>query len=476
MRITVPFVGGHSQGDSLELRSMLCDNMYPEMSSAGSKAAVSLRKIPGLTTLETMAAGFGRGNGAVFETTGEGLLVIGDTLYSIDQYSNVSEAGKLLTTTGPVSIAAGRTEVGICDGEYLYKYDGTNLTVIASPPFGKAWFIVWTGSYFIVAKRDTDQFYVTLNPDDLTTFDALRFATAEGQPDKLYTPVPLGGFLILLGDVTAEIYAHTGDVDFPFERIPGGVIDWGIQAPWSLAKNDYSLYWLAKNEAGGNTVLQANLAGAVKRISPPDIEQEIEKFAVANDATAFIYRQGGHEFYQLTFPAADKTFCYDISSGHWHTRSAADGGRHEAAGYLYFNSRHFVTKHDTSEIAWFDRENHTPRWKRRFQVVHHQNRFIRFKRLEQDFEHGTALKDGPAGAPVQGSDPVMMLGQSNDGGNNWLDRELWRKMGRRGDYKKRCVWSGINLPAARNKVFELSGSDPIKTVLYNTYVSLEVPS
>jgi hypothetical protein len=39
------------------------------------------------------------------------------------------------------------------------------------------------------------------------------------------------------------------------------------------------------------------------------------------------YQQDGHEFYVLTFPTADKTWCYDVTTQLWHRRASRDAQR-----------------------------------------------------------------------------------------------------------------------------------------------------
>ncbi|MFE1676613.1 hypothetical protein ACFMJE_18460, partial [Acinetobacter baumannii] len=70
-----------------------------------------------------------------------------------------------------------------------------------------------------------------------------------------------------------------------------------------------------------------------KRISTHAIEYAIQSYSTITDAIAFTYQQEGHSFYVLTFPTADKTWVFDVSTELWHERAGFVDGeftRHRA--------------------------------------------------------------------------------------------------------------------------------------------------
>ena len=74
-----------------------------------------------------------------------------------------------------------------------------------------------------------------------------------------------------------------------------------------------------------------------------------------------------------------------------------------------------------------------------------------------------------AGDGIPGSDtpPVMMLDWSKDGGTTWSDLQLWRSMGKVGDYTQRLRW--LNLGQSRQWVFRLSCTDPVRRYIIGVY-------
>ena len=63
---------------------------------------------------------------------------------------------------------------------------------------------------------------------------------------------------------------------------------------------------------------------------------------------------------------------------------------------------------------------------------------------------------------VTTNDPQAMLRWSNDGGSTW-SKEYWVSIGTIGRYKNRAIWR--RLGTARDRIFEVSISDPVKAVI-----------
>jgi hypothetical protein len=88
--------------------------------------------------------------------------------------------------------------------------------------------------------------------------------------------------------------------------------------------------------------------------------------------------------------------------------------------------------------------------------------FIR--RFELDVETGVGISQG------QGSEPVWMLDWSKDGGRTFSALQIWRGMGRLGDYLTRLRW--MRLGESRQWIFRLQSSDPVRRVIIGAYITL----
>jgi hypothetical protein len=79
--------------------------------------------------------------------------------------------------------------------------------------------------------------------------------------------------------------------------------------------------------------------------------------------------------------------------------------------------------------------------------------------LQLDCESGVGLNLG------QGSDPQVMLRWSDDGGHTYSN-EHWSPVGKIGVYQHRVFWRRLGMTLKlRDRVYEVSGTDPVKTVI-----------
>jgi hypothetical protein len=63
------------------------------------------------------------------------------------------------------------------------------------------------------------------------------------------------------------------------------------------------------------------------------------------------------------------------------------------------------------------------------------------------------------------TDPQVMLRWSDDGGHTW-GNEHWANMGKIGEYGKRVIWRRLGMTTKlRDRVYEISGSDPVKIAI-----------
>lgn len=103
-------------------------------------------------------------------------------------------------------------------------------------------------------------------------------------------------------------------------------------------------------------------------------------------------------------------------------------------------------------------------WVRRAPHLADEQQRIFYRKFQLDLEAGVGL------SMAQGSTPACELRWSNDGGFTWSGyRQLG--MGPQGEYRYRAI--GYQLGMARDRVFEVRGSDPVKTALIDAYLDVE---
>jgi len=92
-----------------------------------------------------------------------------------------------------------------------------------------------------------------------------------------------------------------------------------------------------------------------------------------------------------------------------------------------------------------------------------QNRLF-YSELQIDMETGVGLSTG------QGDAPLLMMRYSNDGGHTWSN-ERTATVGKLGEFAARCRF--MRLGAGRNRVWEISMTDPVKWCVLGAVVDAQ---
>lgn len=314
--------GGAYQARSVIASAQRSLNLYPEPmpQGQGEPAQFAHYPTPGLRQLNAMPQGGIRG--IMQATTGGIYVVAGNGVYSVNP---TTWAGTLIGNITslrpyPVSMADNGNTLVIVDGTaggWTVDLPSNAFAAINDPAFYGADRVDYLDTYLLFNKPGTPQFY---SSDSLaTTFDSLYFANKESHSDLLVSLAVAKREIWLLGERTTEIWYDSGGQsgDFPFEEIQGTFVDHGCRAKYSVAVYDDAVYWLGYDRAGQGIVFKG--AGyLVQRISTFAIETELARYSRIDDAIGFVYSLGGHAVYVLTFPTADHTWCYDVTTQQWH--------------------------------------------------------------------------------------------------------------------------------------------------------------
>jgi hypothetical protein len=276
----------------------------------------------------------------------------------------------------------------------------------------------------------------------------------------------------LLGEVSSEVWIDAGTSPFPFQRIPGTSTQHGIAAPFSVARLGNSFAYLSRNIRGQAQIVQMN--GYVPtRISTHAVENSLTN-QVVSDAIAWTYQLEGHEVYVINFPSINLTWCYDVASGMWHkwlyTNNLGQYERARGNCCVQFQGLVMVGDYSNGKIYKLDPLNYTDdgqQVRRLRRAPHLVADFQReyFDELQIQFQPGVGNSTG------QGENPQAMLRWSDDGGSTW-STEHWTSIGLIGRYKNRAIWR--RLGTARDRVFEVSLTDPVKAVIVSANLKTSV--
>ena len=321
------FVGQAYEAASITQDDQSCINWYPEVDSEkqqGERGVVALYPTPGLVTRCQPTYGEVRGlhvipGGAVF------YAVISDKLFEVDAYYNCTQVASGIAGTGPVWTADNGSSLYITTGALRYAY------TLGTGTFAQKTDGAFTGggtcdevdNYFVYNNPGTNQWGCS----DVSSVNsgALNVGQKIGASDNIVNVFADHRNVLLIGERTSEKWYDAGSFPFPFQLIPGSSMQHGCIAPASIARLGEGVAFLAQDDRGVATVVQWGAAlSAPQRISTFAIENAIQQYDVTNDAVAYSYTQSGHEFYVLSFPTADITWCYDIATNMWHRRAWRD--------------------------------------------------------------------------------------------------------------------------------------------------------
>ena len=244
------------------------------------------------------------------------------------------------------------------------------------------------------------------------------------------------------------------------------------------------------------------------RISTHAVEQTLVNQYI-DDAIGWTYQLEGHECYVVTFPTLQLTWVYDATTQMWHKwlylNNLGEYERHRGQCSAVFQGMVLCGDYANGSIYELDPENYTDNGqniKRLRRAPHLVADFQRqyFDELQIQFQPGvgfTGLSTSSAAIPgsiylgdtyaiaenetltipfdgvyilgiadiaanITTNNPQAMLRWSNDGGSTW-SKEYWVSIGTIGRYKNRAIWRRLGM--ARDRIFEVSMTDPVKTVI-----------
>jgi len=397
-------------------------------------------------------------------------VVSGLEVYKVTGMNAVPTLLGTVTGTGPVSIADNGTQIFFaCNPDsYIYNEVTNVFAQITDPDFPGAVTVGYLDGYFVFNEPDSQKVWVTSLLDGLSV-DPLDFASSEGSPDGLVALIVDHREAWLFGTDSVEVWYDAGLADFPLTRIQGAFNEIGCVAAFSVAKLDNGLFWLGTDARGQGIVYRAN-GYTGQRISTHAIEYAIAQYGNISDAVAYTYQQEGHAFYVLTFPTGNATWVFDVATQAWHERAGWDNGeftRHRSNCQCNFGGNTIVGDFENGNIYQmtldvYDDYDEPQKWLRSWRALPSgQNNLKRTAHhsLQLNCESGTGLATG------QGDDPQVMLRWSDDGGHTWSN-EHWSPMGKIGAYYQRVFWRRLGMTLKlRDRVYEVSGTDPVKVAI-----------
>lgn len=484
----LPLTSGAYSADSIIASAQRCVNLYPEINPKEITAPVpiTLYQRPGRRRLsDPPTAGPGR---CAYRSTNRLLFaVVSTTVYYIDSSYNWNALGDIKTINGPVKMMDNGSFIFIVDGStngYYIDMSNNQLTLLVDNNFYGSNYVDYVDTFFVFNRPQTSlansfQWYISPSewaPSQPFTFQDL--ASKSSYADPLTAVISLKRQLLLVGEMTSEIWYNSGAQDFTFTELPGTFVEHGSGAIYSLEKSDINAFWLSNDKDGKCQFLQLAPQDTVKAVSTRAIEKEWQKYSSISDAISTTFQINGHVFIQITFPTADKTWTLDRSTEQWFETIYIDDNGKEHRDRIAFaaNVYGIVVGIDwqTGRLYQMDPDYYADDF-----VDEVNGDIIKFVRgypnivgseLNVRITHDQFVADIQCGTqiPAGGEPQMCSLRYSDTRGASW--RQYSRQsLGAGGEFETSPSWNRLGL--ARDRVYEISWSGKFKTAMQGAWLT-----
>ena len=317
----------------------------------------------------------------------------------------------------------------------------------------------YVSGYTAVGFEDRSWFISA--PNDSLSYAALDFATFQQKAGKLVKIVEDNGELIGFCSRWLEVWKDTGNPDFPFE--PLSFTSRGLMAADAVVRCDRTLMF-----PGDDGIFYRLDNYNPVRISTHSIERLIQDEASQADMRGFSWSRGGHSFACLS--GTDWTRCYDAATGVWHTRQSYGYDTWRGRYAMQAWGKTIIGDGLSGKLGYLDSDTFTEFgdtmvWGVDSPPMHVFPNGGIVDAVHFDLATGYGLSSG------QGSNPLVMLQTSTDGGNSFGNyREL--ELGITGRYATRVTARRLGRFGPKGIVFRLRISDPVVRALVNVDVEV----
>lgn len=459
--------GPSAEHRDLSLSAQFTQNFYPEL-MRGGKSEFTTQSFPG-QSLFGSTVGSDRGS---WEMQKIGYRVAGNTLFEVDSAGVHTSRGTIPGTARCTFGDDGRNMI-ICTAGLVFQYTQATNTLISvndSNIIGST-AVTFLKNKFIYTNVDIESGidFVVSNVGDGTTASGLNAGAVEDDPGKLVHAYAFEDQIYMFTEKTTPIYWNNGDVQPPIVPVEGRIIEKvGLDALHSVAHTDKFIYWLGDDK----TVYRA-IAGNAQPISSIPIAHAMEGYAVTDDAVGYTFRKEGQNFYVLTFPTENKTWCLSEAlgiDGWFNLSSDTNRGKYNATSHMFVYNKHLLSDETNGklynlDINAFSNDTLTVQRIRTMASIHGGLIGLPGKRIQMSsFE--LIMKKGVGIVTGQGDDPQVAIEFSIDGAESFKPGEFV-KVGRLGETNIKVKWD--NLDSFYDLIIRITTSDPV-------YYSLQTAS
>ena len=420
-------------------------NLFAEQAPT-EESGIALQSRPGLTDrVIDMGAG---PVSALFKADG----VLDGGLYGISALGLYREGYFIgpVDGSGPFSVAGYEDNLFAAGGGQIWSYDGAILSALTFPDSANVTKVVVGASRLVAIRADTEKFYWS---DVLsTTIDALSFATAEQQPDRLKDILFWSDALVLFGTETVEFWPNTADPDLPFQVLEGRTFRKGIRGAGCATLFGPSFAWVSDTN-------QVCIENPDQVVSGPGLEAKIEASA---NVRLWAFQLEGTEFLALTLD--EETWVYSYRSRLWsqfESDMADNWIPHCFDGGVFGSSIDGATMEWGS--AWEDLGGTLERRFRAGSPLDVSGVILSKVQLRTN-PGNTGYLTGTY------ANPTVEMRSSRDAGKTWGN---WRtaQLGEQGQYRKQVQWLACGMASRPGVFLEFRCADPVDFRVSNVLIN-----
>ena len=481
--VRLPIATGYYVDVSRPVAAQECVNFFVKIPETNALSEAQLHGTPGISQFATAGTRTARGSHVM---GGIMYSVHGPDLYKINENGTSTLIG-VIDGNGPVSMADNGKQLCIVVPGlkgYIYQENPSTLSEIVNTNYttdiGPSQQVVFKDGYFIHFNSNslagTGVVFFISNLNNGMIYNALDFGSAEADPDEITGIHVNKNVLYVAGEITNEPFQNIGVVagDFPYQRIPGGIIQKGVKAKFSLADFDNGFVFVGGGENELPSVWKSN-GGNVVKISTGAIDSEIRKESSEDQSNIFCTTDtvGGGAF--LNVHLKNKVLTYDalatalMGKPVWFERRSTDANGEQQPwrvnGIVTAYGKTLVTDNQSSKIGELSTSVYTEYGARIVSIASTQpfpadGNVICVAEMELICESGVGLP-GEIGGPD--TDPVVIREYSDDGGFTFENMTA-RALGRSGHRAIRQIWRGEGM-FNRSRVYRFTMSDRCKKVI-----------
>ncbi len=479
-RTQIPIASGYYVDESLAVSARECVNFYTHIPESQTITNAALFGVSGIDEIgEAGVNDFCRGVHSVGERT---FAVMGNSLWELTKPSDFvfTNLGHSIPGNDQVFMSDNGFQLCITPPDYedtkntfIFDINTNTFSQVSDADFdGPVGGNCFSDGYFIFWKKGTNKWFISDLRDGLV-YNALDFASAESDPDPISCISSLRGIVFVFGSQTFEQYQNVGGAGFPYVRINSGTYNKGCSSPKTVVEVNNMLIWVG---AGVNEqpAIWASEGGPPQKISTPSIDTAIFKSGIGPIQSTYSIRwaERGHSFVAFTVPGVC-TVVYDFATGLWHRRESLDRFGQIAPWRVNAMVDAFSTivvgDAYTGKIGSYDKQSfyeygNTIKGYFTTPPIDNGGKPFSINQVQLVCQTGVVPQNG------QGSDPVIRMSISKDGGITY-STEISRKIGKIGEYQKPVTWPCLGR-FPRSITLRWDISEPINRVFVKAEVEI----